>query len=178
MMLGGSRRRWIGYVRGCVNMSIEGVYHMFSRRARPRYRAPFYAAPRGRTAPAEQAKRASRKRLGERGSHNRARVHASPLVAWRGVGGVGTYSVSDPLPLRKQSYRARERAIKPYTATSPTGRRTRKLCDKTHEQTIHDAVCSGALPPRWTFTTRSCLRPRVSTRSRVRRMGATGESAG
>ena len=134
--------------------------------------------PQGADGGASEACKPQRASDRERGSHNRARVHASPLVAWRGVGGVGTYSVSDPLPLRKQSYRARERAIKPYTATSPTGRRTRKLCDKTHEQTIHDAVCSGALPPRWTFTTRSCLRPRVSTRSRVRRMGATGESAG
>ena len=42
----------------CKHVNRKGVYHMFSRRARPRYRAPFYAAPRGRTA--EQAKRASR----------------------------------------------------------------------------------------------------------------------
>ena len=160
----------------CKHVNRRCLPYVLSPRPAALSRGPFFAAPgpgpRGGPPPATPY------RDRERGSHNRARVHASPLVAWRGVGGVGTYSVSDPLPLRKQSYRARERAIKPYTATSPTGRRTRKLCDKTHEQTIHDAVCSGALPPRWTFTTRSCLRPRVSTRSRVRRMGATGESAG
>ena len=101
-MLGGSRRRWIGYVRGCVNMLIEKVSTICSLAAPGRAvaRAVFcrpWAGAAGGTASTTPY------RDRERGSHNRARVHASPLVAWRGVGGVGTYSVSDPLPLRKQS---------------------------------------------------------------------------
>jgi hypothetical protein len=76
----------------CKHVNRKGVYHMFSRRARPRYRAPFYAAPRGRTA--EQAKRASRASDRERGSHNRARVHARLLSLLGAVWGAWGPTVS------------------------------------------------------------------------------------
>jgi len=162
----------------CKHVNRRCLPYVLSPRPAALSRGPFFAAPGPgpRGGPPPQPLTAT-----ESAVHITARecTRLLSLLQLGAVWGAWGPTVSVIHYLYANNHRARYKAVrKPYTATRPTGRRTRKLCDKTHEQTIHDAVCSGALPPRWTFTTRSCLRPRVSTRSRVRRMGATGESAG